>query len=120
MAEPSSRLALPAEVVTGEAVALELRPASFATRALALTLDLAVMAVVAVGVGWALTLLPAGDSTTADALGLVAVVAVLVGLPVTVETLTPGRSLGKITAGGGGAPGARGGPPFWGAPGPGP
>src|SRR3954469_23553642 len=99
MAESSSRLALPAEVVTGEAVALELRPASFATRALALTLDLAVMAVVAVGVGWALTLLPAGDSTTAEALGLVAVFAVLVGLPVTVETLTRGRSLGKITAG---------------------
>ena len=34
-----------------------------------------------------------------SAIGLVAVVAVIVGLPVTVETLTRGRSLGKLAAG---------------------
>jgi uncharacterized RDD family membrane protein YckC len=94
-----SRLTLPPEVVTGEAVALELRPASFATRALALALDLIVLAAVGLGVGWLLTLLPPADSAVTSAVGLVAVVAVIVGLPVTVETLTRGRSLGKLAAG---------------------
>jgi uncharacterized RDD family membrane protein YckC len=94
-----SRLTLPPEVVTGEAVALELRLASFATRALALSLDLLVLLAVGLGIGWLLTLLPAGDSAVTSAVGLVAVVAVIVGLPVTVETLTRGRSLGKLAAG---------------------
>jgi uncharacterized RDD family membrane protein YckC len=99
VSESWSRLTLPPEVVTGEAVALELRPASFATRGLALTLDLLVMAAVGLGVGWLLTLLPATDPAVTSAVGLVAVVAVIVGLPVTVETLTRGRSLGKLAAG---------------------
>jgi uncharacterized RDD family membrane protein YckC len=92
-------LTLPPEVVTGEAVALELRPASFATRALAQALDLLVMAAVGLGVGIALSLLPGLDEAASQAVGLVAVVAVVVGLPVTVETLTRGRSLGKVAAG---------------------
>jgi uncharacterized RDD family membrane protein YckC len=99
VSESWSRLTLPPEVVTGEAVALELRPASFATRALALTLDLVVLAAVGLTVGWLLTLLPPADSAVTSAVGLVAVVAVIVGLPVTVETLTRGRSLGKIVGG---------------------
>jgi uncharacterized RDD family membrane protein YckC len=94
-----SRLTLPPEVVTGEAVALELRPASFATRALALTLDLLLMAAVGLGIIWLLALLPPMDPAVTSAVGLVAVVAVIVGLPVTVETLTRGRSLGKLAAG---------------------
>jgi uncharacterized RDD family membrane protein YckC len=92
-------LALPPEVVTGEAVALELRPASFATRALAQALDLVVMATVGFGVGYALSLLPGLDEAASQAVGLVAVVAVVVGLPVTVETVTRGRSVGKLAAG---------------------
>jgi uncharacterized RDD family membrane protein YckC len=99
MADPWSRLTLPPEVVTGEAVALELRPASFATRGLALVLDLVVLAVAAVGVGVVLALLPEGDPAVTAAIGVVSIVAVVVGLPVTVETLTRGRSLGKVTMG---------------------
>ncbi|MGZ4602198.1 MAG: RDD family protein [Kineosporiaceae bacterium] len=99
MTEQPARLALPPEVVTGEAVALELRPASFATRGLAQALDLLVMAAFGVAVGFAVSLLPDVDDAAARAIGLVAVVAVVVGLPVTVETLTRGRSLGKVTAG---------------------
>jgi uncharacterized RDD family membrane protein YckC len=99
MTQPPPPLTLPPEVVTGEAVALELRPASFATRALAQALDLLVMAAVGIGVGFALSLLPALDEAASRAVGLVAVVAVLVGLPVAVETLTRGRSVGKIAAG---------------------
>lgn len=92
-------LALPAEVVTGEAVPLELRPASFATRGLGQALDLTVMAVVGLGVGYALSWLPGLDEAASRAVGLLAVVAVAVGLPVTVETLTRGRSLGKLAGG---------------------
>jgi uncharacterized RDD family membrane protein YckC len=99
VAEPLRPLALPAEVVTGEAVALELRPASFATRALALALDLVVLALVGLAVGFALSQLPELDSAATQSVGLVAVVGVLVGWPVLLETVTRGRSVGKIAAG---------------------
>ena len=93
-------LNLPEGLVTGEAVVLELRPASFATRALALVLDLVAVAVaglvLALAVGW---LSDGLDAAAQGAIGLTAAVAVLVGIPVTVETLTRGRSLGKIAAG---------------------
>jgi uncharacterized RDD family membrane protein YckC len=92
-------LAIPPEVVTGEAVALELRPASFATRGLGQALDLVVMAIVGLGVGYGLSWLPGLDEAASTAVALVAVVAVVVGLPVTVETLSRGRSLGKLAAG---------------------
>src|ERR671932_1359815 len=97
---PDERLILPPQVVTGEAVALELRPASFATRALAVALDLLVMLAAGIAVvlvlGWAL---PDLDDAAGRAVGILVLVGVLVGLPVTVETLTRGRSLGKLAAG---------------------
>jgi uncharacterized RDD family membrane protein YckC len=98
--QPDERLVLPPQVVTGEAVALELRPASFATRALAVALDLLVMLaagiLVTIVLGYAL---PDVDEAAARAIGVLALVAVVIGLPVTVETLTRGRSLGKLAAG---------------------
>src|SRR3954468_22927684 len=98
MSQPAAdRLILPPQVVTGEAVALELRPASFATRALAVALDLALM--LAVGIVVAVVLgqtLPDLDEAAARAIGIVALVGVLVGLPTAVETLSRGRSLGKL------------------------
>ncbi len=97
---PADRLTLPPEVVTGEAVALELRPASFATRTLALALDLLVLLAAGIAVSVVLGYaLPEVDEAAGRAIGLLAVVGVLVGLPVTVETLTRGRSVGKIAAG---------------------
>jgi uncharacterized RDD family membrane protein YckC len=97
---PDDRVVLPPQVVTGEAVALELRPASFATRALAVALDLVVMLAVGIIVSIVLGLaLPDVDEAAARAITIVALVGVLVGLPVTVETLTRGRSLGKLAAG---------------------
>src|SRR4051812_41573917 len=57
------------------------------------------MAAVGLGVVWLLALLPAMDPAVTSAVGLVTVVAVIVGLPVTMETLTRGRSLGKLAAG---------------------
>jgi len=97
---PAGRLDLPAEIVTGEAVALDLRPASFATRGLAVLLDLGVMFVTGIVLLLVLgNVLPALDPAADQAIGVLAIVAVLVGLPVTVETLTRGRSLGKLAGG---------------------
>ena len=95
-----AELGLPADLVTGEAVVLELRPASFATRALAVALDIVVQIVVwialLIGLGLGLTGL---DGAAVAAATIVLFVTVLLGIPVTVETLTRGRSLGKLAAG---------------------
>jgi uncharacterized RDD family membrane protein YckC len=93
-------LDLPQELVTGEAVALDLRPASFASRALAIALDLLILVVGGWIVGvYLLSLLFALDDAAAAAVFLVTEVGILVGVPVTVETLTRGRSVGKLAAG---------------------
>ena len=88
------------DVVTGEAVVLDLRLARLASRSLALAIDLAAQ----------LTLLFAGvfvvagavtvvDDSLAAAIGLVFYLAVVVGYPVTWETFTRGRSPGKMALG---------------------
>ena len=93
-------LRLPADLVTGEAVALELRPASFAGRALGWLLDtflyvgLLVVSFLLVGE------LAAGlDDAAAAAVFLLDAVLFLVGVPCAVETVTRGRSVGKYAAG---------------------
>ncbi|MDQ1625716.1 MAG: hypothetical protein QOJ49_1214 [Actinomycetota bacterium] len=88
------------ELVVGEAVVLELRLAKLASRALALALDLVVQ-IIALFVG---TLVLAGvvggsDESLAAAITLVFVVAIVLGYPVAFETLTRGRSLGKLAMG---------------------
>ena len=79
---------------------LELRLAKLPSRALAFCLDLAVMVVVLalllVGL-YAVT--PADDLAQFAAVGVAVMVIVLVGYPVTVESLTRGRSLGKLALG---------------------
>ncbi len=86
--------------VTGEAVALDLRLAQFPSRTLALALDLLVQGTVLLACVWlAGAVASQTDSAAASAILLVAVVSVVVGLPTLVETLTRGRSLGKLAAG---------------------
>ena len=88
------------DVVTGEAVALDLRLARLASRSLALALDL-LCQFAALGL-LALVVLSGPsplDSALEVALGLLIVVAVLVGYPVTAETLSRGRTLGKLALG---------------------
>lgn len=89
-------------VVTGEAVTLELSSVSLITRGASLLLDLIVywvglmMVFMALGIGaWDIGL---NDAATA-ALSLSAVVGCLVIAPITVETLTRGRSVGKVVFG---------------------
>ncbi|MGW3913631.1 RDD family protein [Streptomyces sp. NPDC005070] len=88
------------ELVTGEAVALELRPAKLPSRALAVVLDLVVAVVVYVVVTIGLV---AATSTLDDAAQIAVSIAsfllVLVGGPIAVETLSHGRSLGKMACG---------------------
>ncbi|WP_033295071.1 RDD family protein [Amycolatopsis jejuensis] len=88
------------DLVTGEAVVLDLRVAKLASRAVAMLLDVLVqgalllLAVVALG-------LTAGslDSALAVALLLTVFVLVVIGYPVLFETLSRGRSLGKLALG---------------------
>lgn len=87
-------------IITGEAVVLELRPASFAARALGLLLDMAMsiilLVVILIGVAAAGEDL---DDAAMRALVVASVVFCLVIVPVAVETLSRGLSLGKLAAG---------------------
>ncbi|MET9505889.1 RDD family protein [Streptomyces sp. NPDC006622] len=88
------------ELVTGEAVALELQPARLPSRALATLLDLTVALVVYVVVGLTLLVATASlDEAAQVAVSIAAFLLVLVGGPVAVETLSHGRSLGKAACG---------------------
>lgn len=88
------------ELVTGEAVALELRPARLPSRALAVLLDLAAAVAVYVAVTIGLVAATASlDQAAQTAITIAVFVLVLVGGPIMVETLSQGRSLGKLACG---------------------
>lgn len=89
-------------LITGEAVALDLRPAGFVLRAAGAAIDFAVTAVALLG---AITLLSSPALGTAiDEAALAGItigllVALVVVVPTVVETLTHGKSLGKLAVG---------------------
>lgn len=88
------------ELVTGEAVALELRPAKLPSRALAVLLDLVVAVVAYIVVMLVLAVSTASlDEAAQLALSIATFLLVLVGGPIAVETLSHGRSLGKLAFG---------------------
>lgn len=88
------------DLVTGEAVVLELRLAKVASRALAIAIDVAVQFTLLVVTSLLLAGLTGSvDPALAAAVSLLGVVSVLVVYPVAVETLTRGRSLGKLALG---------------------
>jgi uncharacterized RDD family membrane protein YckC len=89
------------QIVTGEAVALDLNLAGIGSRGIAALIDLAIMyaALIALLIpfGW---LLGAGaNAATASTVGVLIVVGVLLGYPVGMETLWHGRTLGKAAMG---------------------
>jgi uncharacterized RDD family membrane protein YckC len=88
-------------VVTGEAVVLQLRPASFVVRAGGALLDaLVILAVFLLSVwGLAATIFEELDPAATQATVLTLVVACVVGLPLAWETVSRGRSLGKLAFG---------------------
>ncbi|MER5360243.1 RDD family protein [Streptomyces sp. NPDC002785] len=88
------------ELVTGDAVVLGLRPAKLPSRALAQAIDLAVVgaAFVLVSIGLAIATATLDDAAVA-AISVATFLLVLVGGPIAVETLSRGRSLGKLACG---------------------
>ncbi|KOG35346.1 hypothetical protein AQJ84_21320 [Streptomyces resistomycificus] len=86
--------------MTGEAVALELRPAKLPSRALAVMIDLALAVTAYIVVTIALAVSTASlDDAAQVAVSIATFLLVLVGVPIAVETLSHGRSLGKLACG---------------------
>jgi uncharacterized RDD family membrane protein YckC len=85
-------------VLTGEAVALDLRPASAVMRAGGAAIDVAFTIVVGLLILLAISGLDL-DEAAFRALGIALLVACLVVLPTAVETASRGRSLGKLAMG---------------------
>ncbi|SDN53959.1 Uncharacterized membrane protein YckC, RDD family [Cryobacterium flavum] len=89
------------ELVTGEAVALDVRPASVILRGAGAIIDaIAYLALyLLILLGFYLSFAAYTDAALTQALNVVALVFSLVVVPVLVETLTHGRSLGKFAIG---------------------
>jgi uncharacterized RDD family membrane protein YckC len=88
-----------AEVVTGEAVALELPAAGFPTRIAARLIDMAAQVVVLLLASIAIVAARPGDADYFLAAALTVFVLVIVGYPTAMETLSRGRTLGKLALG---------------------
>lgn len=88
------------ELVTGEAVALDVRPASVILRGAGTIIDwlayLGIFLLFALGVNW---LVGSIDSALARALLIAGLVFSILIIPMLVETVTGGRSLGKLAVG---------------------
>ncbi|MFF5924314.1 RDD family protein [Streptomyces flavochromogenes] len=88
------------DVVTGDAVVLGLQPARLPSRALAVLIDLvvvwAVYLLVTLGIAVATASL---DEAAVMAVSIASFLLILVGAPIAVETLSHGRSLGKLACG---------------------
>ncbi|MCU1437176.1 MAG: hypothetical protein JWP66_263 [Naasia sp.] len=89
------------EVLVGEAVALDVRPASVILRAAGSLIDVAasvsVLIAFILGIGWAMQW--STDNSLFAALLIAMLVTVLIVIPTAVETATRGRSLGKLAIG---------------------
>lgn len=88
------------DLVTGDAVVLGLRPARVPSRALAYVLDLfvylLVYLLVMIGLAFSMSTL---DEAAQAAVSVASGLLLVVGVPIAVETLTHGRSLGKLACG---------------------
>ncbi|MEU4535383.1 RDD family protein [Streptosporangium sp. NPDC023825] len=88
------------DVVTGEAVVVEVRIAQLPSRAAALLIDLTLQVVTLFGASLLVGSLGfLNDSALTTMVYIVLTVLVVVGYPVAFETLTRGRSLGKLALG---------------------
>jgi uncharacterized RDD family membrane protein YckC len=87
-------------ILIGEGVVLDARPASFVTRGIALFLDmLAIFVLLLATLLVTARSLDVIDPDFAPAIGIALAVLVMVVVPTTVETLSRGRSLGKLALG---------------------
>lgn len=85
-------------VITGEAVALELKPANVAHRLMSGLLDLAIYGAVSFAILLGLSRLVQNAAHVGILIVVVSVI-LMVGLPTTVESLTRGLSAGKLAVG---------------------
>ena len=91
-----------AEVITGEAVVIDLPCARFPSRAVALAIDVIVQLVLLVGLSGVAIAVGAGgglDPAAVAAISVAVTTAIIVGYPTAFETLSRGRSLGKLAMG---------------------
>jgi uncharacterized RDD family membrane protein YckC len=91
-----------AEVITGEAVVIDVPFARFPSRSLALIIDLVIQLVLLFGLGGVALAAGTGgglDAAAVAAISLTVSVLIIVGYPVLFETLSRGRSLGKLALG---------------------
>jgi len=87
-------------LVTGDAVVLEIPAAGLGTRLLAVAIDVVAQLLLLAGVLWAFGVVVLSlDDAAFGAFAISTIVLVLVVLPATVETLSHGRSLGKLALG---------------------
>ncbi|MEV7553266.1 RDD family protein [Amycolatopsis sp. NPDC089917] len=88
------------DLVTGEAVVLDMRAAKLASRGLAMMIDVALQLFTLFIAVLVLSQVAAfGDEALALTLFLVTLVLIMVGYPVVFETLSRGRTLGKMALG---------------------
>src|SRR5690606_31037206 len=90
------------ELITGEAVALDLRPADFILRGAGALIDAVAYIAVWLAILFAISLPWIADLIPPSVVGPVVItslVVCLVLLPMVVETLTQGKSLGKLAVG---------------------
>ncbi|MCY7286953.1 MAG: RDD family protein [Cryobacterium sp.] len=89
------------ELVTGEAVALDVRPASIILRAAGTIIDWVAYILLFLGMAFLVSGLTgvAIDNALGRALGIAGLVVCLLIVPMAVETATGGRSLGKLAIG---------------------
>jgi uncharacterized RDD family membrane protein YckC len=102
MTDPSTEFATLTsdDLVTGEAVALDLPPASAGSRMVSGLIDVVVTLATAIATVFLFVALAAGTDDALLGASIVAAMAtIFVLIPATVETLTRGRSLGKLVMG---------------------
>ncbi|MFD0556067.1 RDD family protein [Stackebrandtia endophytica] len=105
MTDNSAETDTSGRLVSGEAVELDVRIARLGSRVLAFTVDFVVLAlgavVLTVVAGIGVTMLPDAvrDRALLEAVRTVTLLFALVAIPVTIETLSKGRSLGKLMLG---------------------
>ena len=90
------------ELVTGEAVALDLRPASFVLRGAGAMIDFTLTVLLLIGVVTVLSGPAVGlglDDAAFQAITIASMVFFIIVVPTAVETLTNGKSLGKLAVG---------------------
>lgn len=85
--------------MTSDAVVLDLRPARVPTRLLATAIDLVLLFGANYLYGYIVQQLGIGGSSRADAVSLAGYILITLGYPITMETLTRGRTVGAFALG---------------------